>query len=133
ISGPGIWAPTGIALRASLPANDLVAGTDGATNLAVGLDLSTTVVDAVSFAVIDAAVAENQARNAIPVGAQIPGPENRYFWLDHALRLTTIPPGQKAFGKVVFPRNDKATEFSFQVSVEDKEFTFPFKQRVFRP
>lgn len=122
----------------------LVAGTvaaiasDGAdvvdvTPSTLAEDLAFSVTDAITFSVIDAAITSEVVRNSIPTGAEIPVPENRYFWLDHALRLTTIAPGQKAFGKVVFPRNDEAADFTFQVTVEGKEFSFPFSQQVFRP
>jgi len=96
-------------------------------------ELAFSVSDAITFSVIDAAINNDIRRNSVPYGNEIPVPENRYFWLDHALRLTTIAPGQKAFGKVVFPRNDDAGSFSFQVTARDKAFAFPFSQRVFRP
>lgn len=103
----------------------------GTNSLAAELAFSAT--ENLAFAVINAQAANDFRRNAIPYADEIPVPENRFFWLDHAVRFTTIRPGEKAVGKVVFPRNDEAATFSFNLEVEGKSFSFPFSQRVFKP
>lgn len=95
-------------------------------------ELSLNVVDALTFAVVDNTI-NNDYRNAAPYAGEIPTPENRFFWLDHSLRLTTIQPGERAYGKIVFPRNDEASNYKFLTSVAGQEFAFNFVQRVFRP
>ncbi len=69
----------------------------------------------------------------LPFDGEEPAPNNRYFWLDYALRITTISPGKSAFGKIAFARNDAAENLSFKVTVQGQEFTFPFSQNLFRP
>lgn len=128
------WIGAGVVVAGSVAAiasenTDVVDNTASA----FASDLAFSVTDAITFSVIDAAITSEVVRNSIPQGAEIPVPENRYFWLDHSLRMTTIEPGQKAFGKVVFPRNDEARDFTFQVRVQGREFSFPFSQQVFRP
>ncbi len=70
---------------------------------------------------------------AIPLGGAEPAPDSRYFWLDYAFRITTIGPGQSAFGKIAFERNDEAKSLSFKATIEGQEFSFPFSQRLFKP
>jgi|GEM_PF-2667048 len=65
-----------------------------------------------------------------PLNGNEPAPNSRYFWLDYAFRITTINPGQSAFGKIAFERNDAATNLLFKVAVQGKEFTFPFSQKL---
>jgi hypothetical protein len=104
---------------------------DVATDALVS-NLAFNVADAITFSVVNASIRNNQ-RNYIPEGQEMPGPENRYFWLDHSLRVTTIRPGEIAVGKVVFPRNDLATMFNFRVEAAGTEFSFPFRQKVIKP
>lgn len=70
---------------------------------------------------------------AIPLGGAEPAPDSRYFWLDYAMRITTIGPGKSAFGKIAFERNDKAENLVFKVTIEGEEFSFPFSQKLFKP
>lgn len=104
---------------------------DGGTFLAS--DLAITSVQNLAFSVINVHEQQDYVRNGVPFEDEIPLPANRFFWLDHAIRITTIKPGQKVYGKIAFPRNDEATSFSFNVSVKGNDFTFPFKQRLFKP
>lgn len=96
-------------------------------------DLALTSVENLAFSLIDVRSQRDYIRNTIPFEDEIPVPANRYFWLDHALRITTVQPGQKVYGKIAFPRNDEASSFSFNVSVRGNEFSFPFTQRLFKP
>lgn len=96
-------------------------------------DLAISTFQNLTFTLVDAQNARNYYRNTIPDQGEIPTPSNRFFWLDHALRITTIQPGQKVFGKIAFPRNDAATVFSFNVTVNGGEFKFPFTQQLFKP
>ncbi|WP_273444241.1 hypothetical protein [Neolewinella agarilytica] len=126
-------------------AGALVAGTVVAITSDAGLEgldpvgssfaseLAFSVTENLAFAVVNAQAASDFRRNAIPYADEIPVPENRFFWLDHAVRYTTIRPGEKAVGKVVFPRNDEAAAFSFNLEVQEKDFRFPFSQRVYKP
>ena len=96
-------------------------------------DLALTSVENLAFSLIDVKAERDYIRNAVPFDDEIPVPSNRYFWLDHALRITTVKPGQKVYGKIAFPRNDDATSFSFNVSVKGNELRFPFNQQLFKP
>lgn len=131
------WAWIG---AGALVAGTVISITDGADIADFGPggnsfagELALSVTENLAFAIINANAGADFRRNGIPYEGEIPVPENRFFWLDHALRITTIQPGETAVGKVVFPRNDEATSFSFNLSVEGREFTFPFSQRVFKP
>ncbi|MGB3798575.1 MAG: hypothetical protein WA952_02100 [Lewinella sp.] len=102
------------------------------TTASVVADLGLQVADAMTFAVINQNQ-DNYQRHYIPADAEIPGPENRFFWLDHSFRKTTLRPGESAVGKLVFPRSDEHLEFQVAVPVEGREpFTFDFTQRIFR-
>lgn len=63
----------------------------------------------------------------------IPFPDSRFFWLDHALRVTTVRPGETVGGKVAFRRFDQADYVDFTLAAGSEEFQFGFHQRVFRP
>jgi len=63
----------------------------------------------------------------------LPTPTNRAFWLDYALRITTIAPGETAVGKLVFPRQDHANGLTINVPMPEGEVSFGFIQRVMRP
>lgn len=107
-------------------------GAEGvANNVSFAEELAFSTVDAVVFTVANTTTANSRVANALPAD-QVPIPESRIFWLDHSLRITTVRPGEIAFGKVVFPRNDQATNFSFQVDVNDRKLKFPYDQQVFR-
>lgn len=109
---------------------------EGEGNFTNDFLIATAVANAttnLAFTFLDASSNQDIARNAIPLQGQVPTPENRYFWLDHAVRLTTVKPGQRIFGKVAFERNDEASVFSFNVVVAGEEFQFPFDQKVIEP
>lgn len=67
---------------------------------------------------------------AAPLGGVEPRPDSRFFWLDHALRITTIHPGERVFGKIAFARNDEAKNLVFKVMVQEQEFSFSFSQML---
>ncbi len=94
----------------------------------VAAQVTTSVVDAMSFYIFRGD-AEARASAQTP----LPDPADRYFWLDYSLRLTTIRPGERAVGKLVFARADAARELRVSVGVGEREFSFSFDQRVFRP
>lgn len=128
------WIGGGIAvagLVAGVTLDNAALATETSGILATELALN--IAEVATFTVVDAAINRNAARNFAPTGGEVPVPQNRYFWLDHALRITTIAPGQRAFGKIVFPRNDDARRFSLKVDANGRLFSFPFEQRVFRP
>ncbi len=128
------WVGAGIIVAGV--AVDLANG-GGADNFDAGsyfaADLALTSAQNLAFIVVDAKDERDYVRNAVPFDDEIPGPANRYFWLDHALRITTLQPGQKVFGKIAFPRNDEATTFSFNVIVNGVDFKVPFNQLLFKP
>ncbi|MBC6993003.1 hypothetical protein QWY85_14075 [Neolewinella lacunae] len=95
-------------------------------------DLAINTASALAFGIAEGTDVRDYRMHYLPAAGEIPVPENRYFWLDHSLRITTIEPGQKAFGKIVFPRNDEASKFLLRVEAKGEEFEFPFSQRVFR-
>ena len=58
---------------------------------------------------------------------------DRGFWMDYTLRKTTLAPGEKARGKVLFRRQDTLKDFLLMLPVEQSVFSFGFKQKVFQP
>lgn len=62
-----------------------------------------------------------------------PTTEDRGFWMDYTLRKTTLAPGEKARGKVLFHRQDALKDFLLMLPVEQSVFSFGFKQKVFQP
>ncbi len=131
------WAGAGLAIVSTVAAYvDLGSATDAGSSIGTLLAsdalFNTTNL---AFTLIDfsANSTENVQRNAIPLQGEMPLPSNRFFWLDHAVRLTTVKPGQRIVGKVAFERNDQASNFSFNVTVAGEEFQFPFSQRLFKP
>ncbi|MEM6770668.1 MAG: hypothetical protein AAF597_08805 [Bacteroidota bacterium] len=123
------WVGAGLMVAGAVAGATIDAG-EGVANIGLAEELALTVVDATAFAVVQS-VANSNARNNAPL-EEIPVPESRFFWLDHSLRITTIQPGEVAFGKVVFPRNDEASKFSFRTEVDGVFFEVPFNQQVFR-
>jgi hypothetical protein len=111
-----------------------VAATSGVTDSYVYSDAAINTASDLSFALQSNDFEEEVARGVVhPLNGEEPAPNNRFFWLDHALRITTIDPGKSAFGKVAFPRNDVAENLVFKVTVQGQEFSFPFSQKLFRP
>lgn len=127
------WVGAGLLVAGVVAdASGLVGGAgDAVGNISLAEELALSTADAVVFTVANTVAQNSRVAGAEP-SSEIPVPESRYFWLDHSLRITTIQPGERAFGKVVFPRNDEATNFSLQVRIEDQVLTVPFKQKVFR-
>lgn len=101
------------------------------TSTQVAATLSIDVGDILLTTVADANLRSIQ-HYSIP-RENIPLPSSRYFWLDHSLRITTIGPGERVVGKVVFPRMDDAQRFDVFVPAPNGEVSFAFDQRVFRP
>lgn len=63
----------------------------------------------------------------------LPTTGDRGFWMDYSLRKTTLAPGEKARGKVLFYRQDALKDFLLMLPVEQSVFSFGFKQKVFQP
>lgn len=63
----------------------------------------------------------------------LPTTNDRSFWMDYTLRKTTLAPGEKARGKVLFRRQDALKDFLLMVPIEQSVFSFGFKQKVFLP
>jgi hypothetical protein len=63
----------------------------------------------------------------------LPSTGNRNFWTDYTLRKTTLAPGKKARGKVLFRRQDTLKDFLLILPVEQSVLSFGFKQKVFLP
>lgn len=62
-----------------------------------------------------------------------PTTNNRRFWMDYTLRKTTLAPGEKVRGKVLFRRQDALRDFLLMLPIEQSVFSFGFKQKVFQP
>ena len=62
-----------------------------------------------------------------------PTTRDRDFWMDYTLRKTTLAPGEKVRGKVLFSRQDALKDFLLMLPVEQSVFSFGFKQKVFQP
>lgn len=124
------WVGAGLMVAGAVAGASIDGGESSIANLGIAEELALSAVDATVFAVVQSTNNANARANAVP--ADIPVPENRFFWLDHSLRITTIQPGEVAFGKVVFPRNDIASLFTFKAEVDGGIFEVPFTQKVFR-
>ena len=92
-------------------------------------DISLSLYDIALFNIVDA----EQDIRTLAAPTDLPDPGNRFFWLDHALRRTTIRPGERAVGKLIFPRSDEVDRLRLSVSVEERRFEFSYRQRVYRP
>jgi len=125
------WVGVGLAVTGvALDATNALGAAEGVASGNFTEQLAVNAADAIVFSVANANNAAN-ARIAAPP-QDIPVPENRFFWLDHSLRVTTIQPGEVAFGKVVFPRNDQASLFNFSIDIDGGTIEVPFRQTVFR-
>ncbi len=71
--------------------------------------------------------------NVGPFEPNAPTINERGFWTDYTLRKTTLAPGEKVRGKVLFRRQDALRDFLLMVPVEKSVFSFGFKQKVFQP
>lgn len=72
-------------------------------------------------------------RTGYQIGSpEVPSPYSRYFWLDHSFRKTTIKPGQRAYGKLVFLRQDEARSLQLIVSAAGHDYHFDFDQTSLR-
>lgn len=78
----------------------------------------------------DRSIAQSNIDNFEPNRPTI---RDRDFWMDYTLRKTTLAPGEKARGKVLFSRQDALKDFLLMLPVEQSVFSFGFKQKVFQP
>jgi len=78
----------------------------------------------------DQSIAQSNIDNFEP---NRPTTRDRNFWMDYTLRKTTLAPGEKARGKVLFSRQDALKDFLLMLPVEQSVFSFGFKQKVFQP
>ena len=78
----------------------------------------------------DQSIAQSNIDNIEP---NRPTTRDRGFWMDYTLRKTTLAPGEKARGKVLFSRQDALKDFLLMLPVEQSVFSFGFKQKVFQP
>lgn len=63
----------------------------------------------------------------------MPSPADRIFWTDHSLRRTHLRPGERVYGKVVFPLADLSGRYELRVPVAGYPFHFPFEKLSFQP
>lgn len=70
---------------------------------------------------------------APPFSTDTPPTFERLFWLDHALRRTTLRPGERIVGKLVFPRADYVSDVQLVLPVPGGEAVLPFRQEVINP
>jgi hypothetical protein len=78
----------------------------------------------------DRSIAQSNIDNFEP---NRPTTRDRDFWTDYTLRKTTLAPGEKARGKVLFHRQDALKDFLLMLPVEQSVFSFGFKQKIFQP
>jgi hypothetical protein len=122
-----------LASLAATVAETVLAAAQGVTDPNFYASVGISAGIQLSFLPDDNGEEEAIARGQIdPLGGAAPAPDNRYFWLDDALRITTIEPGRRVFGKVAFPRNDEAENLIFKVMVQEQEFSFSFNQKLFQ-
>ena len=55
---------------------------------------------------------------------------DKLFWENEVLRITTLYPGEETGGMVFFPIVPEAKKFKIVFEIEDVEFEFPFKQHI---
>ena len=129
------WASAAVLVAASAYA---IANGDDATvstpnsDAVVISNLGTQVADVMTYVVLEEE-GRQLARETAPPAGEMPGPDNRFFWLDYSFRKTTLRPGESAVGKLVFPRADDAPTVEVVVPVgSEYQFFFPFRQWVFR-
>lgn len=84
----------------------------------------------INSASADQSIAQQNIDNFEP---NRPTTGDRGFWMDYTLRKTTLAPGEKARGKVLFRRQDTLKDFLLMLPVEQSVFSFGFKQKVFQP
>jgi hypothetical protein len=118
---------------ATIVNDDIDNAADVGNNLELAYDLNTTLN--FSGLAVDALYLGTQPSNYyyVPDSDALPPTFDRLFWLDHSLRRTTIRPGERVYGKVVFPRVDEAVDVEIVVPVAGRNYRFPFVQRLYRP
>ncbi|WP_373551495.1 hypothetical protein [Haliscomenobacter sp.] len=84
----------------------------------------------INSAPADQSIAQPNIGNFEP---NTPTTGDRGFWMDYTLRKTTLAPGEKARGKVLFRRQDTLKDFLLMLPIEQSVFSFGFKQKVFQP
>ena len=109
---------------AAAGAGDVGTVSNGVDRVGAYTDLGFLVIDATSAAVLSG--------RDTPNPDDVPATGSRPFWLEHAMRLTTIKPGEVAVGKLVFPRTLVEGRFELAVPVGDGVGGFGFDQRVYR-
>ncbi len=128
------WAGAAVLVAATVysVANADAAVPEATTDAAIVADLGIRVADAMTFAVLQQNNSAIQ-RNWLPAPDDIPGPDNRFFWLDYSFRKTTLRPGESAVGKLVFARSDVDEHLLLTVPVAGRQtYTFGFTQRIYR-
>lgn len=104
---------------------------DSFDNSVVATELAFNAGDLLLFSTVSD-LSQSRIHYSVP-REEIPFPDSRFFWLDHALRITTIRPGETVAGKVAFRRFDQAELVDFTLVAGREDFSFGFYQRVFRP
>ncbi len=94
----------------------------------IAVDLSPLAINAIL-----AATSPVSASYYLPGPEELPPTTDRLFWLDHALRRTHVQPGERVYGKVVFPRVDEWRNAELVVPLEERIYRFAFRQRLFKP
>jgi hypothetical protein len=92
--------------------------------------------NALNAAMLTADIAIGLASEAHAVRERDPGllsTQERDYWSDFTLRRTTLRKGENVKGRVIFLRQDAMRDFLFMIPVEQRVFSFGFKQRVFMP
>lgn len=126
VSAGVLVASTAYALAEGARSEDIVNTTLTTSDLVAQIGLS--AVDAMTFTILTGNNGPDEG-----LAPEAPDPSNRFFWLDHSFRLTTIRPGERATGKLVFERLDQASQLTLSIPVGDETYIFPFDQRTFRP
>ncbi len=116
--GTGIVVASTVSLALDAPLAD--AGNEVVTQSVANLttDLALAAIN----------TARNRRLQAYLPPTDFPTPEQRAFWVDHTMRITTIAPGETAFGKLVFTRQDEARNLRLIVPLPTDEVGFDFVQ-----
>lgn len=118
----------GVAVAASIASIAIdAAPSPVADQLTLGEAFAIDMAAQVPYLLLDLTAPRVAANDMVPSS-----PVSRIFWMDVALRITTIRPGETALGKIAFPRIDKAATFDIVVPVGPQYLHFPFRQQIMR-
>jgi len=123
------WIGAGVLIAGSI-ALAVDANAEGLNDAVLAETLVGSAADA---ALLVSYNAQDRRNNLYAAPNDLPTPAHRAFWLDQALRISTVRPGETVFGKLVFPRQDQTTRMAVKIPMPTGDLRFEFTQVVRRP